>query len=114
MWPFRLIVKVPDDSAYYTYQPKSDLLVLKSLLPRLLVEAHSTTSDHTPQDRYRMLLQGASIVRLANKVLRAFSQNKDFVLVAIYVGDDAKADRHVLFQEPQSNQVCRRTRVFNQ
>ena len=60
-----------------------------------------------------MLLQGASIVRLANKVVRA--ENKDFVLVAIYVGDDAKADRHVLYQEPQSNQVCRRTaRVFNQ
>jgi hypothetical protein len=81
------------------YRPCSDFLILKSTLPRLLVEVNSTTeTTGWPKDLIRMLLQGAAIVRFANTFLDTFKGRKDFVLVAIYIWNNGKATCHILFR----------------
>ena len=108
-WPFPLVVKVLNTSC--TYTPMSDFLVTKDLLPRLLIEVNSTSQDKPPQDRHRMLVQGASVVRFANHFIDAYSVDKKFTLVAIYMRADGVADRYLLFQSylPSStltDEVC--------
>ncbi|KAI0245963.1 kinase-like domain-containing protein [Lactifluus subvellereus] len=97
-WPFNLIVKrvavPPMKEELRLYRPCSDLLILKSTLPRLLVEVNSSETKEWPPDLIRMLLKGAAIVRFANTFLDAFKE-KDFVLVAIFIRDDGKAT-HIL------------------
>jgi hypothetical protein len=66
------------------YQPRSDLLVLKPNLPRLLVEVNSKPQKEWPEDLVRMLLLGGAIVRFANKFVDRFMEKKNFVLFAIY------------------------------
>jgi len=100
-WPFRLVVQVAD--AYHTYRPKSDFLLLMNLLPCLIVEANSTSSG-PPQDRYRMLIQGASIVRFANSFVKAYSTDNSFILVAVFVNDNGEADRYLLFQSEDGDE----------
>jgi hypothetical protein len=46
--------------------PSSDLLVLKSTLPRLLVKVNSEPKKEMREDLIRMLLTGAAIARFAN------------------------------------------------
>lgn len=94
-WPFRLIVQVAD--AYYTYRPKSDFLLLMNSLPCLIVEANSTSSG-PPRDHYRILLQGASIVRFANSFINAYSTDNSFILVAVFVEASGRVDRYLMFQ----------------
>ena len=95
-WPFPLIVQVGNNSC--TYTPNTDFLVLKSLLPHLLVEVNSTSPDTSPRDLHRMLIQGACIVRFANLFVDAYSEEKKFTLVAVFIRDDGQADRYLLFQ----------------
>ena len=100
--PLQLIVQradnVPNDELR-VYKPRSHFLVVKSTLPRLLVEVNSnfTTTDW-PEDRIWMLLSGASIVRFTNKFLKPFQEDKKFVLVAIFIRQNGEAIRHTLFQ----------------
>jgi len=47
-WPFSLIVQVGRECC--TYTPRSDFLVMKSLLPRLLVEVNSKSPDGALSD----------------------------------------------------------------
>ena len=105
-WPFDLITKCETirtvNEQLRKFQPSSDLLILKSNLPRLLVEINSKPR---PEDLIRMLLTGAAIIRLANKFLDTFTA-KNFVLFAIYMGDNGKAIRYSLFQEPNNPVVC--------
>ncbi len=89
---------------YRTYAPKSDFLVSRSRLPRLLVEIQSQmsggssgSSSDFPEDMVRMLLQGASVVRTANGFLDAF-KDKNFVLIAFYIFADGKVSRFILYQ----------------
>ncbi len=89
------------------YKPRSNLLITKSSLPRLLVEIEvdsTATRENWPPELVRMLLQGAAIVRFANTFLTAFQ--KDFVLAAIFVWEDGRAPRYALFQEQNYRVVC--------
>ena len=99
-WPFSLIVQVGRERR--TYTPHSDFLIMKSLLPRLLVKVDSKSPDGTTRDLYHMLIQGACIVRFANSFIDAYSGDK-FILVAVFIRDNGRADRYLLFQsQPQS------------
>jgi hypothetical protein len=53
-----------------------------------------------------MLLQGAAIVRFANKFLDKFMEDESFVLFAIYVWDHGEATRYSLFQQSNNSEVC--------
>jgi hypothetical protein len=102
-WPFRLIAKradIPSHREIRQYKPRSDLIILQSNLPRLLVEVNSHPKKLWPENLIRLLVQGASVVRFANKFVEKFKRKKDFVLFAMYVWDNAKITRYALFQEP--------------
>jgi hypothetical protein len=109
-WPFNLIVKCEtiqnENEQLRRFQPRSDLLVSKSTLPRLLVEVNSKPRKDRPEDLVRMLVTGAAIVRFANRFLDAFMVDKNFVLFAIYIWDDGRVTRYSLFQEPNNPEVC--------
>ncbi|KAI0245957.1 hypothetical protein BJV78DRAFT_1381972, partial [Lactifluus subvellereus] len=114
-WPFDLIMKCvavqPIKEQLRMYKPRSDLLILKSTLPRLLVEVNSSeTEEWPPPDLIRVLLKGAAIVRFANTFLDAFKK-KDFVFVAIFMRDSVRATRYTLFQK-QNGQAVYYTEKF--
>jgi hypothetical protein len=109
-WPFNLITKCETirtvNEQLRKIQPSNDLLILKSNLPRLLVEVNSKPKKEGPEeDLIRMLLTGAAIVRFANKYLGTFKA-KDFVLFAIYISDGGRVARYSLFQDPNNPEVC--------
>jgi hypothetical protein len=62
-------------------QSRSDLLVMKSSLPRLLIQVNLKPRKQSPEDFVRFILAGAAVVRFANTSLDAFE--KKFVLFAI-------------------------------
>lgn len=95
-WPFSLIIQVGNE--HCTYAPKSDFLVTKDLLPRLLVEVNSESQRIAPPDCNCMLAQGAFIVRYANSFISDYSGDKNFTLVAVFFRRDGVAERYVLFQ----------------
>jgi hypothetical protein len=68
------------------------------------VVAKSKPKGELPDDLIRMLLEGAAIVRFANRFLNTFMANEDFVLFAIYVWDNGQVTRYSLFQE--LDKVC--------
>jgi tellurite resistance protein len=79
---------------------------MSSTLPRLAVKINSMSGNADQTDRFRIFLQAASIVRLANNT-RA---SRDFVFVAIFISSDGQAERRLFFQSPEdsdevSNQV---------
>ena len=61
-----------------------------------LVEVQSQPSA---EDQFRMFLQGASIVRFANKHHPSFKVEKNYYVVAVYIWWNGKADRFILYQE---------------
>ena len=81
----------PRDDQHRRYEPRSDLLILKSGLPRLLVEVNSTQTPEWPPDPTRMLLQGTAMICFAK-----FLDVGEFVLVGFFIRPDGKATR--LFQ----------------
>jgi hypothetical protein len=108
-WPFDLIMKCDHEDEkeqLRKYRPRSDLLVFKSNIPRLLVEVNSKPGTHRPEDLVRMLLTGAAIVRFANGFLDRFKATKNFVLCAIYVWENGRVTRYSLFQELNNPAVC--------
>ncbi|KZT11955.1 kinase-like protein [Laetiporus sulphureus 93-53] len=100
-WPLTLVVSVEDDNMHYSYTPRSDFSVWTHNLPRLIVEVCSDTTHHN--DRTRMLLQGASAVRLANRTLT--DKERKFVLMAIYFTEGGFAERYFLYQVKDSSKV---------
>jgi hypothetical protein len=60
-WPFDLIMKRESirtvNEQLRKFRPRSDLLVSKSTLPRLLVEVNSKPKKERPEDLVRMLLR---------------------------------------------------------
>ncbi|KAH9064015.1 hypothetical protein EDB87DRAFT_91654 [Lactarius vividus] len=109
-WPFSLVVKV--GKVYHTYKPKSDFLALKFGLPRMAVEADSNSPDRPAVDYYRLMLEGASVVRFANTALDTYKNEKNFVFVAIYINSNGQADRYVLYQRKGSDKVYCNLRTF--
>ena len=65
-----------------------------------------TETTEWPKDLIRMLLQGAATVRFADTFLDTFKGRKDFVLVAIYIWDNGKTTRHILFQRQNERTAC--------
>ena len=109
-WTFDLIMRCEaikeTKNQLRKYRPRSDLLVSKSTLPRLLIEVNSKPQTERPEDLIRMLLAGASVVRFANGFLDRFRAEKNFVLFAIYIWKAGKVSRYSLFQEPNNPKVC--------
>jgi len=89
-WPFLIVVR-DVNKVCHSYKPKNDLTVLKYSLPWLLLEVNSTKPDEPQHDEYRMLLQGASMVRFANECLKSYKANKGFTLIAVYISINGEA-----------------------
>ena len=109
MCPFKLIIKIEETSnvyRYHTYRPKNDFLLLKCGVPRVAAEVNSISSDKPPADHYRIMHQGATIVRLANAHLDAYKKEKAFVFVTIFIAASGEADRYLLYQKKDSSKVC--------
>jgi hypothetical protein len=87
------------------FEPRSDLLMLKSGLPRLLVEVNSRPKKKWPEDLIRMLLLGSAVVRFANNFSREFMENKDFVLFTTYIWDHGEATRYLLYQDSDNRVI---------
>ncbi|KIY53172.1 hypothetical protein FISHEDRAFT_69034 [Fistulina hepatica ATCC 64428] len=107
-WPFELVMKCSNAPSYNQlrrHKPRSDFLVLKSTLPRLLVEVNSAASTQWPQDLIRMLLEGSAIVRFANGFVDAFKLKKNFILVAFYIRGQGEVNRFLLFQNENGHEV---------
>ena len=107
-WPSELITKCENISVQdqlRKYRPHSDFLILKSKLPRLLVEVNSNPKTDRPEDLVRMLVTGAAVVRFANKFVDRFMANKNFVLCAMYIWDSGKVTRYSLFQDSYGPEV---------
>jgi hypothetical protein len=109
-WPIHLIMKcepISDEKEQLgKFRPRSDLLVSKSSLPRLLVEVNSKPQKEWPEDLVRMLLLGGAIVRFANKFVDRFMEKENFVLLAIYIWENGEVSRYSLFQEQDGAGVC--------
>jgi hypothetical protein len=108
-WPFNLVMKCADEPAdeqLRQFQPRSDFLIQKSKLPRLLVEVNSTPQRLWPEDLIRMLLTGAAIVRFANTFLKSFKTTK-FMLVTMYIHANGNVSRYTLFQKQEGREVFR-------
>ena len=71
---------------------------MKFTLPRLAVEVNSNPRNKDTVDFYRLMLQGASVVRFANKKLDAFKHQKNFVFVAVYISITGQVQRYLLYQ----------------
>ena len=108
-WPLRLLVNCSAEPAHEqlrNYTPRSDFLIATSTLPRLLVEVNSTATKEWPPDLIRMLLSGASVVRLSNEFLEQFRTKKQFVLVAMFIHPTGEVTRYLLYQlENDSDKV---------
>jgi hypothetical protein len=48
---------------------------------------------------FRLILQGASIVRFANATLDAYKKEKNFVFVAIIISATGLVERYLLYQD---------------
>jgi hypothetical protein len=109
-WPFDLVMKCKTienkNQQLRLLRLRSDLLVSKSSLPRLLVEVNSNPREDWPEDLVRMLLTGAAVVRFANGHLDRFRVDKNFVLLAIYIWGNGEVFRYSLFQRPKKLEVC--------
>ncbi|KAJ8520606.1 hypothetical protein ONZ45_g2586 [Pleurotus djamor] len=108
-WPFRLIVAQAPSSTFppseelCSYEPRSGFLLQHSNLPHFIVEINSglaTQNPAEPPDFIRMLLQGASLVRLVNQHLEPFNQEKTFILVCVFVRNEGTTNWLTLFQTP--------------
>ena len=108
-WPFDLVMKragvQSTQGQLRTFKPRNALVILKSTLPRLLVDVQSTRADDAPPELARILLEGAAIVRFANISLDTFNAKKDFILVAVFIWQDGRVFQYSLFQRQHDNSV---------
>jgi hypothetical protein len=74
------------------------------------VEVNSLQRTKPPVDFFRLMLQGASVVRFANTKLDAFKKEKNFVFVAIYIGYNGQVERYLLYQNVKKDPHQVRTR----
>ncbi|KAJ8453476.1 hypothetical protein ONZ45_g19700 [Pleurotus djamor] len=114
-WPFRLVVvqatspPLLPSQELRSYEPHNDFLLQRSGLPYFIVEIDSGSSalnyfEHP--DFIRPLIQGASLVRLANQHLEPFKREKTFILVCVFVCNTGETNWLTLFQNPgQGNRV---------
>jgi hypothetical protein len=87
------------------WRPKSDFLLHKDGLPRLLVQIQSqegTTNAVGLPDENSMLLQGSHLVRFANRFVDQFKSDKSFVVVAYYIYEHGNLSRYIIFEKDQT------------
>lgn len=98
-WPIVLPVSKPDAQPIsYYYTPKSDFFLSLHNIPRVIAEVRSIGPD---DDCARMLLQGASLVRLVNEL----SEKRSFVLMAFYFDNCMAFDRYLLYQKEKTGRA---------
>jgi hypothetical protein len=51
------------------------------------------------ENHHRIMLQGAFIVRFANKFLDAYKTKKDFFFVTVFMGGTGEVVRRILYQK---------------
>lgn len=90
-WSFPLIIE-QGDAPPQLYVPRSDFCITTHEFPVLLLEVASESNN---ADKYRMLLQGACVVRLANTVMKPKSR---FVLKALYINLNYVVEEHTMYQ----------------
>jgi hypothetical protein len=83
------------------YDPKSDFFAHLGGILRIIVEVKSASNE---DDRKRMLAQGASLVRLVNKMLIENGGKPDFILMAVYFNIDTTFEQYLLYQIAESNE----------
>jgi hypothetical protein len=93
------------DMGHFTYRPRSDFLILNSTFPRVAVEVNSHSPGRPPADRYRMVIQGASVVRYANTYLDAYKDERNFIFMIIFIDGTGEVNRDLLYQTETSNTV---------
>ncbi|KAN0127875.1 hypothetical protein V8E53_014322 [Lactarius tabidus] len=121
-WPFQLVMKVGEaleeesdsskDMGHFTYRPRSDFLILNSTFPRVAVEVNSHSPGRPPADRYRMVIQGASVVRYANTYLDAYKDERNFIFMIIFIDGTGEVNRDLLYRTETSNTVYRKEKSF--
>ncbi len=77
---------------------------LTERFPRLVVEVCSNP-NRADNIQARLLVYGASVVRLANHILKTKGKRKSFVLVAIYITDEGRAEFSLLYEDDHSPEV---------
>jgi hypothetical protein len=108
LWGLKLPVTI--GKALYQYEPKSDFFLSLHDIPRVIVEVKSNGSE---DDRARMLIQGASLVRLIN----GLTKKRDFVLMAFYFDESPIFTRYLIYQREvldggDNKKVCTRQRIL--
>ena len=63
------------------------------------MEVNSQSHDRPAVDCFRLMLQGASVVRFANTKLGRYQKKKNFVFIAIYIDSRGYVDRYLLYQD---------------
>lgn len=95
-WPIGLICYDTVNPGARQYEPTSDFWLALHSVPVIVAEVDSNSDG---RDRIRMLVQGASLVRLVNKLLSELKQTQDFVLMAVYFRKDGAIFIYHLFQQ---------------
>ena len=78
-----------------SYRPRNDFLFSLNKCPLLLIEI---SSEKDESDRYRLLVQAGTLVRVMNSI-----QNENwFVCVAVYITRTFDAERFLVYQPDQN------------
>ncbi|RXW22114.1 hypothetical protein EST38_g3738 [Candolleomyces aberdarensis] len=99
-WPISIFIEVKQQ--IYSYTPKSDFLFQHGGSIWFMAEVQSVASG---VDRNCMLLQAAWFVRFANNHFKKYMEKKNFFMVAAYIDETGYAERYIVFQENDPNQV---------
>lgn len=59
----------------------------------------------TKDDKHRMLLQAACIVKFANTRLKKYQKTKSFLLVTAYINRNGIAERRIVYQDKKDDNV---------
>lgn len=95
-WPVKLRAEYKDTRPFVSYNPMSDYFLAVMGVPVIIVEVRSKGQA---DDHNRMLVQGASLVQLANGILVKKGKKPDFVLVAIYFDHNGIFRRYLIYQD---------------
>ena len=99
-WPWGLVCYDETDNDGRQYNPKSDFFLALYYVPVIIAEVDSGDMG---VDEARMLVQGASLVRLVNKIHRELESESDhswdFVLTALYLQSNGSIIVYRLFQD---------------
>ncbi|RXW11982.1 hypothetical protein EST38_g13872 [Candolleomyces aberdarensis] len=99
-WPFNFFIQA--DQNLYSYRPKSDFTFAQGRLFRFIAEVQSQPSK---EDKIRMLLQAACIVKFANKFLEKYKETRGFLLVTAYINKSGVVEQSIVYQDEQDGKV---------